>query len=212
MSQPLRVAVSISLLIGALLVPMRSSQGEAVPIRKPLDSFPGALQEWQGRGGVIFAPLVMQRLKSTDYLMRRYQDPAGRSLWLFIAYWSSQRKGAQHSPKYCLPGGGWEVLEGSTMTIPVASPFAPITVNRYLVQKDRRQQLVFYWYQSQGNAIAGDLSARLEMVKNSIERHRTDGALIRITSPVYGSVRETSDRLVSYIQAMYPLLGEYLPD
>jgi len=98
------------------------------------------------------------------------------------------------------------------MTIPVAPPFAPITVNRYLVQKDRRQQLVFYWYQSQGNAIAGDLSARLEMVKNSIERHRTDGALIRITSPVYGSVRETSDRLVSYIQAMYPLLGEYLPD
>jgi hypothetical protein len=50
------------------------------------------------------------------------------------------------------------------------------------------------------------------MLKNSVLRHRTDGALVRISSPVYGSVQQTSDRLVRYIQAMYPLLGEYLPD
>ena len=212
MSQLLRVAISISLLIGALLVPLRSAPGEAVPIRNPLDSFPGALEEWQGRGGVIFTPEVMKTLDPTDYLMRRYQDPAGRSLWLFIAYWGSRSGWAPHSPKYCLPGAGWEFLEVSDVTIPLAAPFAPITVNRYLVQKDRRQQLVFYWYQSQGKAIAGELSARAEMVKNSIGRHRTDGALVSITSPVYGSVRQTSDRLVKYIQAMYPVLGEFLPD
>ena len=98
------------------------------------------------------------------------------------------------------------------VTIPLPPPLAPISVNRFLIQKDRDQQVVLYWYQSQGKAIAGELAARLEMIKNSMVRHRTDGALVRISSPVYGNVQQTSDRLVRYIQAMYPLLGEYLPD
>ena len=61
-------------------------------------------------------------------------------------------------------------------------------------------------------AIAGELAARLEMMKSSIVRHRTDGALVRVSSPVYGGVQQTSDRLVGYIQALYPILSEYLPD
>ena len=40
---------------------------------------------------------------------------------------------------------------------------------------------------------------------------RTDGALVRVTSPVYGSAAETTERLVTYVQAMYPRLGEHLP-
>jgi len=71
---------------------------------------------------------------------------------------------------------------------------------------------VFYWYQSQGKAIAGEMAARVQMLKDSIVRHRTDGALVRISSALYGSVQDTSDRLEKYIQAIYPVLSEYLPD
>jgi EpsI family protein len=212
-TQPVRMAVSLALLIGALLVLQLRSSGEAVPIRKPLDSFPMNVGAWQGAGGVIFDPDTLNVLKPSDYVMRRYHDPAGRGLWLFIAYWDSQRKGAQpHSPKNCLPGAGWEPLESSRVTIPLAEPFRAITVNRYLIQKDRDQLLVLYWYQSQGKAIAGEMAAKLEMVKNSMVRHRTDGSLVRLTSPIYGSVQQTSDLVVGYIQAVYPVLGEYLPD
>ena len=98
------------------------------------------------------------------------------------------------------------------MTIPLPRPMGSITVNRYLIQKDQDQQVVFYWYQSQGKAIAGEVTARAEMIKNSIVRHRTDGALVRVSSPVSDGVQETSDRLVRYIQAVYPILAEYLPD
>jgi EpsI family protein len=213
MKPALRVALSLALLTGALLVLQFRSSGEAVPVRKPLDDFPASLGDWQARGGAILEPGILDVLKAKDYLMRRYEDRAGRSLWLFIGYWDSQRKGAQpHSPKNCLPGGGWEPLEASRMMVALPHPFAPIPVNRYVIQKDREQQLVFYWYDAQGKAVAGEMTARVEMVKSSILRHRTDGALVRISSPVYGSVSETSDRLLKYIQAMYPVLGEYLPD
>lgn len=213
MSPPVRVAVSVALLIGTLFVLQMRSSGEAVPIRKPLDSFPTAMGGWQGAQGVIFDVETLNVLKPKDYVMRRYQDAEGRNLWLFIAYWDSQRKGAQpHSPKNCLPGAGWEPLESSQVTISLPLPLAPIIVNRYLIQKDREQMLVFYWYQSQGKAIAGEMAARIEMVRNSIVRHRSDGALVRVLSPIYGSLEATSALLVGYIQTMYPVLGEYLPD
>jgi len=213
MKQPLQVGLSLALLIGALLLLHLRSSSEAVPIRKSLDSFPNTVGQWQAREGVLLDLDTLNVLRPKDYLMRRDQDPSGRSIFLFIAYWDSQRKGAQpHSPKNCLPGAGWEPLEASMVTIPLPAPLAPITVNRYLIQKDRDQQIVFYWYQSQGKAIAGEVAARVQMVRGSILRHRTDGALVRVSSAVYGSVQDTSDRLERYIQFMYPLLSEYLPD
>ena len=213
MRQALRVALSAGLLLAALVFLHIRSTGEVVPVRRPLDAFPTTLGAWQGREATIFEVEILNILRVKDYVMRRYVDPAGRSLWLYIGYWDTQRKGAQmHSPKNCLPGGGWEPLEALKMTIPLPPPYASITVNRFLLQKDQSQQLVFYWYHSQGRAIAGEVAARIEMVKSAIVRNRTDGALVRVSRPVYGSVQETSERLVTFVQTMYPILGQFLPE
>jgi EpsI family protein len=72
--------------------------------------------------------------------------------------------------------------------------------------------MVVYWYHAQGTAIAGEIPAKIEMVRSAILRNRTDGALVRVSSPVSGGVAETTARLVEYVQALYPLLGTYLPD
>jgi len=213
MSRPVRIAISLTVLVGALILLQIRSTGEAVPIRKPLDGFPNVIGSWQGAQGFVFDLDTLNVLKPKDYVMRRYVNPEGRGIWLFIAYWDSQRKGAQpHSPRNCLPGAGWEPLQSSEITVPVPPPLGPITVNRYLIQKDQEQLLVFYWYQSQGQAIAGEVAAKVQMVKNSITRRRTDGALVRVLSPIYGNVQTTSDLVVGYLQNLYPVLGEYLPD
>jgi EpsI family protein len=209
----IRGFASLAILAGGLLVLQLRSTGEAVPIRKPLDSFPATLGEFQGRGGTIFGAPILDKLKLTDYVMRDYVDRAGRGLNLYIGYWGNQGRGSGiHSPKHCLPGSGWEPVEASLVTIPLSGSRPPITVNRYLVQKDREQQVVLYWYQSQGRVIAGEIPARIAMVKNSLVRNRTDGAIVRVMSPVYGSPRETSERLVAYVQTIHAVLGEYLPD
>lgn len=208
-----RVALSTALLLGAALVLQLRSTGEAVPIRRSLDEFPLSIGDWQGREATIFEVEILNVLKVKDYLMRRFVDPAGRSLWLYIGYWDTQRKGAQpHSPRNCLPGGGWEPLEAKRISIPLPAPYGSITVNSYLIQKDQAQQLVFYWYHAQGKAVAGELDARIQMVRNAILRNRTDGALIRVSSPVFGGAPATSEMLVQYVQAMYPILNVFLPD
>jgi uncharacterized protein DUF3485 len=82
------------------------SSGEAVPIPKPLDSFPRNVGGWQGAGGVIFDPDTLNVLKPNDYVIRR-QDPQRRSLWLYTAYWDSQARGPAPLAE--------EVLAGSRM-------------------------------------------------------------------------------------------------
>ena len=187
------------------------SAGDAMPLVKGLDTFPAAVDRWHGQETTVFDPEIVDRLKATDYLMRRYVDDAGRSLWLYVAYWDTQRRGAQiHSPKNCLPGAGWEPLEASVITIPLASG-ARIAVNRYVVQKDRDSMLVLYWYESQGRAVASELDARVDMAKSAMLRNRTDGALVRVASPIYGSLADTEAALVRYVQAVHPRLSEHLP-
>jgi len=124
-----------------------------------------------------------------------------------------QRKGADfHSPKNCLPGGGWEPVEASRITIDLPHPQPPIMVNRYVIQKDRTMQVVLYWYQTHGRAIAGEVDAKIELVRGSITRNRTDGALVRLSSVVAGNPQATTERLVEYVQSLYPVLHEFLPD
>lgn len=213
MTSAMRLSVSVTVLLGAFLFLQFRSLGEGTPLRKSFDSFPSSLGTWKGQDDTVFDPDILKMLKMSDYLMRRYVDGSGHSIWLYMAYWQSQRRGSDiHSPKNCLPAGGWEPVEATKLSIPVPGAAAPITVNRYLVQKDRQMQVVLYWFQAQGTVVAGELDAKIEMVRSAILRNRTDGAVVRLSSPVYGSAQETTAELVRYVQLLYPVLREYLPD
>lgn len=208
-----RVALSCSLLIATSGFLWSRSYGEAVPIRQPLSLFPQAIGEWQGQEMMPMEESALHLLKLNDYVMRRYTDSSGRNLWLYIGYWETQQRGAQiHSPKHCLPGGGWEPLEAQQVTIPLPGQTAPLAANLYVMQKDQYRQVVLYWYQSQGRTIASEVEAKLQLVKGALLHNRTDAALVRLISPVSGSVQDTFARQVQYVQAMMPLLGQFLPE
>lgn len=214
MSRRARLVVSCALLAATLLVLQFRSAGEAIPLRKSLDTFPSVVGDWRARDAASLEPEIVNLLKVNDYVMQRYVDGGGRTLWLYIAYWATQRKGGAqiHSPQNCLPGSGWEPVEASKLVVPLGAAAPPITVNRYLIQKEGNRQVVLYWYHSQGKDVAGEVQAKIAMVWNAFLNNRTDGALIRISTPVQGSVSETTERLVRYVQAVHPILGEYLPD
>jgi EpsI family protein len=183
-----------------------------VPIHKPLAELPQTIGGWQGRADATLEPDILAILKLNDYVMRDYIDMTGHNIWLYVGFWETQRKGAQiHSPKHCLPGGGWEPLEASLVRISFEGEPQGIVVNRYVLQKETNRQVVTYWYQSQGQVMAKEIDVKLQLIKNAIVRNRTDGALIRLTSPVTTTVEEAFTRQVEYIRALRPLLREFLP-
>ncbi len=212
MSRWARVGVSVAMLLVAFFGLHMRSRSEGVPLRKSFDSFPTVVGDWKGRDDTLFDADTVNMLKMSDYLVRRYVDPDGHGLWLYLAYWQSQRRGADiHSPKNCLPAGGWEPIETALLTIPIAGA-APITANYYLIQKDRQMQVVIYWFQAQGTTVATELDAKVAMVRNAVLRNRTDGAIVRISGPVVDGVQGTKARLVRYAQSLQPILRNYLPE
>ena len=208
-----RWLASCGVLLGAAVYLHGFTHGERVPLRRSLDAFPTTVGVWKASQTVNLDDQVLDVLRPTDYLVRRYVDDAGRTAWLYIGYWDTQRKGAEiHSPKNCLPGGGWEPLEAKRVRIPIDGGDRAIDVNRYVLQNGPERMMALYWYQSQGRSVAGELDAKLELIRNSIFNNRSDGAIVRISSPVYGTVAQTSEILGSYAKSLYPFLSEFLPD
>ena len=211
MTPGLRLLGSAALLLATFVGLQLRSTGEAVPLRRSLATFPAVLGEWEGRQATLLDGDTLRVLRPSDYLVRRYSDPAGRSLWLYVGYWESQRRGVQpHSPKNCLPGGGWEPVEATRLAVPIGAGRS-LQVNRFLIQKGREQQVVLYWYRAQGRPVAGELGTRVEMVRNAILRNRTDGAIIRVSAPVHRDAVVTTAWLARYVELLEPVLGEYLP-
>jgi EpsI family protein len=55
-------------------------------------------------------------------------------------------------------------------------------MNLYVVQKGIEKLLVLYWYQSHGRIIASEYWGKYYLVRDAIRLHRTDAALVRITT------------------------------
>lgn len=208
-----RLIVSVILLVSATIGLRELSHGTPVIPRKSLDQFPHRVGDWEGLDLPIEEE-VQEVLAATDLLSRVYRDPQQQnSLGLFVSFFASQRKGgAIHSPKNCLPGAGWGVIQGGTTTVEVAGHPEPLKVNRYLIQKDRDQQLVLYWYQSQGRVIASEYLAKACLVWDALRRNRTDGALVRIVFPVVrGDEGAAMERAKAFVRVIFPLLQAHIP-
>ncbi|MBI4529439.1 MAG: VPLPA-CTERM-specific exosortase XrtD [Deltaproteobacteria bacterium] len=184
---------------------------EAVTVRAPLSAFPAQIGNWRGQPTLQFSDKIVATLGVTDYLSQYYRKPDGPPVHLYVGYYQSQRHGeTMHSPKNCLPGSGWQPVATGRIIIPLANG-APIEVNRYLIQKGTEKQLVLYWYQSHGRVVASEYWAKVHLVWDAIRLNRTDGALVRVISPIAASEEAAERQAVEFVKMFFPHLSRHLP-
>jgi EpsI family protein len=208
-----RIAIlSVCLLLGAAYVAV-ASKTERVPPREPLSDFPFLVGDWRGQHAPDFDDEILSVLGVDEYVNRVYTKAGGAPVGLYIGYYQSQRQGDTiHSPMNCLPGSGWEPVSRSYIDIPIGSGSSPtINVNRYLIRKGLDEQVVLYWYQSHGRAIANEYRSKILMVYDAVRLNRTDAALVRVISPKIGNESDSESRGIDFVRAIYPLLGKYIP-
>jgi EpsI family protein len=188
---------------------------EVIPNSKPLSQFPMVIGQWNAKV-VEIGDEERRVLGAGDFMARNYwYAPAPRSapVDLFIAYFPSQRAGqTMHSPKNCMPGGGWLPVE-SKYDLLEAPGRSALSVNRYVLGKGGARMLVFYWYQAHSRAIANEYKARLFMVADAARMNRTDGALVRINTVVMPdeNLSDAEKRLRAFASQVIPQLDEYIP-
>jgi len=188
---------------------------ETIPARASFIEFPMELSPWNGRREAMQA-VYLDALKLDDYMLANYTDGGAAGVNLYIAYYDSQRKGeAVHSPRACMPGGGWQLSDFDQRALAgVTVNNRPLRVNRTLITLGDQRQLVYYWFQQRGRVITNEFAVKWYLFWDALTRHRTDGALVRlITSlPPGGSETAADERLVELAKRIEPILPRYIPD
>lgn len=207
---------SLGLLVPVLFASLQiETRKEFSPPRHSFNDFPMQVAAWDGKTSAM-EPEYREALRFDDYLLADYRNSAGAALNFYVAYYDSQKKGqSAHSPRTCIPGGGWEITSLRTMEIAGAgSTGAPLTVNRALIQKGDQKQVVFYWFQQRGRILANEYLVKFYLFWDALTRHRTDGALVRLTAPILpGKSEESADQsLISFAKSVRPLLTAYVPE
>jgi EpsI family protein len=190
-----------------------------VPARPALREFPIQVADWRGRVSPDFEARVVRILGADQYLTRVYQQGAAPPVDFFVGYYGSQTTGAViHSPLNCLPGAGWQLVERERVDVQVAAAGQPhprtIVINRVVMQKGDERQVALYWYHERGRVIASEYVSRAFMMLDAARSGRTDGALVRVVTPLEadgGATARASERLTTFVQTVFPLLDGYLP-
>lgn len=202
------------LVVGALFSLGISEREEIVPEHGRLSAFPLALGEWAGQDREM-GPQELEELKLTDYLMATYRKSSSPlPVDLYVAWYDSQRKGASiHSPRACLPGGGWRVEEFGQRDIAGAGPEDRLPVNRAVVSMGGQRMLVYYWFMQRGRYLTDEYLAKWYIFWDSLTMRRTDGALVRLITPVPDLVdlEAADERLAGFVKVLEPRLQYYIP-
>jgi EpsI family protein len=160
--------------------------------------------------------MYVDALKFDDYVLADYRrDGDSVPVNLYVAYYGSQRKGASvHSPRSCIPGGGWEISDLEAVTVEDVGPEQrTLTVNRAVIAKGVDKQLVYYWFDQRGRQMTSEYDVKLMLFWDALTRSRTDGALVRLVTPIRHGERaaRADERLAEFIRAVYPQVEAFVP-
>jgi len=211
--QPIFI-VAILILGGTLAVSKTVEFREKIPIAKSFNQFPTEIGEWTGKRQVM-EQQFLDRLYFSDYIITDYRNSQGKEVNFYVAYYDSQRKGESiHSPETCLPGAGWIFKESKPTTIALASNNpGSITVNRAFMEKPGARELVYFWFPMRGRVLTTLYGVKIANFWDAMTRQRTDGALVRVITPVYEkeTIEEAEARLAGFTREVVPILDEFIP-
>tara|TARA_B110000967_G_C18892423_1_gene568305 strand:+ start:1105 stop:2781 length:1677 start_codon:yes stop_codon:yes gene_type:complete len=206
-SKPLAVSIPLLLVALAVVGSLDSREEDTTFKKTELISFPLKFDEWFGREDRIEAD-VAEKLGFTEYVMINYQNQQHRPVNFYVAYYASQRKGVSpHSPKVCIPGGGWEIAKFSRTRVD------EMPVNRVLIRKGTQDQIVYYWFEERGTPIANEYLKKWMLFKDALFLNRTDGSLVRVTTPVLNdeTLEDADFRAQEFIRLSRNQLIQLLP-
>ena len=135
---------------------------------------------------------------------------------LFSAFYHKQTAGSGiHAPEVCLPVGGWEIFSFDTAEVSFPDTlYGDFTLNRAVIQKGLSKQLVYYWFEQRGRRMTNDFSAKMAVLYDGFTIGRSDGAIVRFTTPMLDNEPEAmaDARIRDMMAQVLPRLPRFIPD
>lgn len=206
------ITLLVIILMSSIALPDRH---EHYPERKQYSMFPTHFEGWKGRHGDL-EQIYIDALKLDDYAMIDYSDSQGHKVNFYSAYYNSQRKGSSaHSPRSCIPGGGWRIQSLKQISVPnTYINGKQLRVNRLVIAKGDIKQLVYYWFQQRNRDITNEYMVKIYLFWDALTENRTDGALIRLTTEINteDTLESADKRLSDFTRKISPIITQYVPN
>lgn len=195
-----------------------SSQTELMPQRAAFAEFPQQLAGWHGRRSAI-EQVYLDVLMLDDYIMADYVEEsaaaAPTAVNFYVAWYNSQRAGQSvHSPRSCIPGGGWTIQSIEQVEVADAQIGSQtLRVNRAIIENGANKQVVYYWFQQRGRVITNEYLVKWYLFWDSLTRQRSDGALVRLMAavPEGKSLDQVEREVQAFARTLAPKLEAYVP-
>ncbi len=184
-----------------------------VPPARDLAAFPAVLGPWRGERSLM-DPRILDALDLSDYTAMTYRNGPAPPVDFYVAYYASQRKGESiYSPETCLPGAGWVVEDARPVRVSTRSGSAgTFQAKRVVLRKFDETMIAYFWFDLAGRTATNAYQVKLFNFWNALTRQRTDGALVRVMTPVALSESEEAAerRLRRFLDHAVPVLEDYL--
>lgn len=89
----------------------------------------------------------------------------------------------------------------------------PTVIRCAFIRKDGERQLTYYWFPQRGRVLTSMFQLKAYAFWDALTRRRTDGALVRLITPVYGTEqpRDAETRLQRFALEFVSVLTGFLP-
>ena len=86
-------------------------------------------------------------------------------------------------------------------------------MTRAFMEKSGYRQLSYFWFPARGRILTNAYEMKLYTFWDSLTRQRTDGALVRVITPVLQGeqVEDAERRLQEFTKQIVPVLEEFIP-
>jgi EpsI family protein len=165
------------LFVGVLFISGIRPQLDMKPLA-PMNSIPTVYEGSPGKDLAI--DTLEQRIAGMSEFMFR-EFPRDSTTWsIYVGYYNRQVQGQTiHSPKNCLPGAGWDIMENAPVPIGDATPGGP-QANRVVLANKGARAVVYYWYQGRGRIAHNEYAVKWDLLRDAALHGRTDEALVRL--------------------------------
>jgi EpsI family protein len=151
-------------------------------------------------------------LETEDIIQYRYENARGTFVDFCVIFSEDNRKGT-HPPDLCLEGGGLDIIAKNSIPVTGIPGQDAMPCRELIVQSGLDYTYYLYTYKCGKYYTDSFWFQQFSIFANGILNRNTDGALIRVSTPMQNGLKDPQarDRAMDFLRNGIPLLERALP-
>jgi EpsI family protein len=193
--------ISILILCGTAIV-LQLWKPHPASLKQPLTALSMSVGAWSGQDlNTIDSPL--KDMNPDGLLYRQYANLTGQRATVNIAYFASQ----DEERKVVSYRNAW--LSEGMEVLPLVTDQGTFFIGKTIKKRGKQgPEIVYFWFDIDGDIITDRYIAKIGTIRDTIIKHRTNGAVIFLSFPKTATMNEMENK--AFVGQIFPLIRKLL--